>query len=34
VRLFVQNIEGRTHAEANYELYAGEYTGAEQINEL
>ena len=34
MRLFVQNIEGRTHAEANYELHAGEYTGAEQINDL
>jgi hypothetical protein len=34
VRLFVQDIKGRTHAEPNYELHAGENTGAEQINEL
>jgi hypothetical protein len=34
VRLFVQNIEGRMHAEPKYELHAGENTGAAQVNEL
>jgi hypothetical protein len=34
VRLIVQNITGRTHAEPNYQLHAGENAGAEQIHEL
>ena len=33
-RRFVQNIEGRTHAEPKYELHVGENTSTEQMNEL